>query len=101
MGPSNKEMQLCKNCQLYAYVLSTQGKEVPEEIQDCIDSYDYVVNCVSELLAELKGLDSDTFDKIVNNKEVLESRELSYWWEMQQEADRLHRLLSADVEDDD
>lgn len=101
MNPSNKEMQLCKNCQLYAYVLISQDKEVPEEIQDCIDSYDYVVNCVTELLEELKGLDSDTFERIVNNKELLESRELSYWWEMQKEADRLHKLLSADIQDDD
>jgi hypothetical protein len=95
MIPSNKEMRLCKNCQLYAYVLMAQGKEVPEEIQACIASYDYVVNCVAELSAELKGLDSDTFERIVNNKELLESRELSYWWEMQQEADRLHDALGS------
>ena len=95
MNPSNKEMQLCKNCQLYAYLLVSQGKEIPEEIQDCIDSYDYVVNCVAELSKELKGLDSDTFDKIVNNTELLESRELAYWWEMQQEADRLHDTLGT------
>lgn len=95
MSPSNKEMQLCKNCQLYAYVLVSQGKEVPEEIQDCIDSYDYVVNCVAELSEELKCLDSATFDRIVNNAELLESRELAYWWEMQQEADRLHDILGT------
>jgi len=95
MNPSNKEMQLCKNCQLYAYLLVSQGKEVPEEIQDCIDSYDYVVNCVTELFEELQGLDSDTFDRIVNNKELLKSRELSYWWEMQKEANRLHDSLGS------
>lgn len=96
MSPSNKEMQLCKNCQLYAYLLTSQGKEVPEEIQDCANSYEYVLNCVSELLAELKSLKSEVFDEIVNNKERLESRELAYWWEMQLEADRLHKLLSSD-----
>ncbi len=95
MSPSNKEMQLCKNCQLYAYVLVSQGKEVPEVIQECIDSYDDVVNCVAELSAELKSLDSDTFERIVNNKELLQSRELAYWWEMQQEADRLHDALGS------
>ncbi len=101
MNPSNKEMQLNKNCQLYVYLLESLGKEVPDEIQECAESYDYVLNCVKELLEEVKGLDSETFDRILNNKEVLASRELSYWWEMQQEADRLHKLLSADVEEDD
>lgn len=98
MSPTNKEMQLSKNCQLYAYVLKAQGKEIPEEIQDCIDDYEYVVNCVAKLYEEIKNLNKDSFDKILNNKESLESRELSYWWDMQQEADRLHRMLSADVE---
>lgn len=97
MNPSNKEMQLRKNCQLYAYVLLSLDKEIPEEIQDCIDSYEYVVNCVAELSQELQSLDTDTFEKIVNNTELLESRELAYWWEMHQEADRLHRSLSSDI----
>lgn len=98
MSPSNKEMQLRKNCELYAYLLTSLGKEIPEEIEECLESYDYVSNCVAELYKELQGLDSQTFDKIVNDKEKLESRELSYWWQMQQEADRLHRLLSSDAE---
>jgi len=99
MEPSNKELQLCKNCQLYAYLLEAQGKEVPEEIEDCVNFYEYVVDCVSELYAELKSLDGDTFEKIVNNKDSIQSRELSYWWEINQEADRLHRALSADMEE--
>ena len=93
MNPSNKEMQLCRNCQLYAYVLESQGKEIPEEIQDCIDSYDYVINCASELAKEIKGLDSDAFERIVKNPQLQKARELDYWWEMQQEADRLHGTL--------
>ena len=79
-------------------MLKSLGKEIPEEIEECLESYDYVINCVAELKRELQGVDSQTFDKILNNKEKLESRELSYWWQMQQEADRLHRLLSADFE---
>ena len=98
MSASNKEMQLRKNCELYAYLLESLGKEIPEEIEECLESYDYVINCVAVLKRELQGVDSQTFDKILNNKEKLESRELSYWWQMQQEADRLHRLLSADFE---
>jgi len=97
MNPSNKEMRLRKNCELYAYLLTSQCKDVPEEIQECADSYDYLLNCVAEISQELEGLDSDTFDRIVNNTESLESRELAYWWEMQQEADRLHKVLSSDV----
>lgn len=91
MNPSNKELRLRKNCQLYVYVLVSQGKEVPEEIQECAHSYDYdfLVDCVKQLSDEIEGLDSDTFEKIVNNKESNEARELAYWWEMHQAANRL------------
>ena len=84
MNPSNKEMQLRKTCQLYAYVLESQGKEVPEEIQECTVSYDHPVDCVRELAQALKDLDSDTFEKIVNNTQSKKARDLSQWWEMYQ-----------------
>ena len=66
MNPSNKELRLRRNCQLYVYLLVSQGKEVPEEIQECADSYDYdfLVDCVAQLSGEIEGLDSDTFEKI-------------------------------------
>ena len=91
MNPSNKELQLSKNCQLYVYVLNSIGKEVPEEIQECANSYDYdyLVDCVTQLSAELESLDSETFDKVVNNNESQEARELAYWWKMHQEANKL------------
>lgn len=98
MSPTNKEMQLRKNCELYAYVLKSLGKEIPEEIEDCLESYEYVTNCISELFLEIQNLKDEEFERLVNNKDILESRELAYWWEMQQEADRLHKLLSCDVE---
>jgi len=101
MSPSNKEMQLRKNCELYAYLLKSLGKEIPEEIEDCIADYEYVLNCVAELYKAVESLSSEDFERIVNNKDILESRELAYWWEMQQEADRLHRMLSADIEDEE
>lgn len=84
MNPSNREVQLRKTCQLYAYVLTSQGQEVPEEIQECADAYDYPVDCVTELSQVLKGLDSDTFEKIVNNSQSKEARDLAQWWEMYQ-----------------
>ncbi|PHS40688.1 MAG: hypothetical protein COB07_04045 [Sulfurovum sp.] len=84
MSPTNREVQLRKTCQLYAYVLVSQGKEVPEEIQECADSYDYPVDCVAKLSQVLKGLDSDTFEKIVNNSQSKEARDLANWWEMYQ-----------------
>ena len=95
MNPTNKEMQLRKTCELYVYVLVSQGKEVPDEIQECADSYDYdyLVDCVAELSETLEVLDSDTFDRIVNNTQSKEARDLAYWWEMQQEADRLSKAL--------
>ena len=87
MGNSNRELQLRKNCKLYAYVLTTQGKEVPEAIYDCaedvdLDGYDNLVDCVAELADAIKNFDSDSFEKIMNNPESSESRELSQWWEM-------------------
>ena len=91
MNPTNKELRLRRNCQLYMYLLVSQGKEVPEEIQECAHSYDYdfLVDCVAQLSSEIAGLDSDTFNRIMNNKESNESRELAYWWEMHQAANRL------------
>jgi len=95
MNPTNKELRLRKNCQLYVYLLVSQSKEVPEEIQECADSYDYdfLVDCVTQLSDELEGLDSDTFEKIVNNTESNDARELSYWWKMHQEANRVREEI--------
>lgn len=84
MNPTNQEMQLQKTCQLYAYLLALQAKNVPEEIQECSVSYEHLVDCVSDLAQELKDLDSDTFDRIVNNKESQRARDLSHWWDMYQ-----------------
>lgn len=84
MSPTNREVQLSKTCQLYAYVLASQGKEVPEVIQECADSYDYPVDCVKELSQELRDLDSDIFDKIVHKAQSQEARDLEQWWEMYQ-----------------
>jgi len=86
---SNKEMRERKNCELYAYLLTSLDKEVPDEILECIISYDYPLDCVSDLFKELQGLDSVTFEKIVNNKDSKESCELASWWKMHQEATKL------------
>jgi len=84
MNPTNREIQLRKTCQLYAYVLKSQGKEVPEHIQECTASYDYLVDCVSQLSEAIQSLDSDTFEKIVNDPQSEKARDLSQWWEMYQ-----------------
>jgi len=84
MNPTNREIQLRKTCQLYAYVLVSQGKEVPEEILECTASYDYPVDCVAELSQALKSLDSDTFEKIVNDTQSKKARDLAQWWDMYQ-----------------
>jgi len=93
MNPTNKEMQLRKNCELYMYVLISQGKEVPYHILECAHSYDYPVDCVVALSEELKSLDSDTFDRIVKNTQLQEAKDLANWWEMHQEAERLSKAL--------
>ncbi len=84
MSPTNREVQLRKTCQLYAYVLSAQGQEVPEAIQECSDTYDYPVDCVKELYQALKSLDTETFEKVVNDPRSAQARDLSNWWEMYQ-----------------
>ena len=84
MNPSNREIQLRKNCELYVYVLASQGKEIPEALQECADSYDYPIDCVSELSKAIQGLDPATFDKIVNKSDSQEARDLANWWEMYQ-----------------
>ena len=97
MTPNNKEMRQHKNCQLYVYILSEQGKEIPDHILECASAYDYLVDCVHELAQEIEGLDVDTFERIMNDKDSLNARELSYWWEMKKEADKLHKALSSDT----
>jgi len=84
MSLTNREVQLRKTCELYAYVLASQGKEVPEMIQECADSYDYPVDCVKELSQALQDLDGETYEKIVNNTQSQEARDLAQWWEMYQ-----------------
>ena len=89
MSNANKEMQLRKTCRLYAYLLTAQGKEVPDAIEECRDcdgseDYDLLVDCVTDLSKELKSLDSDTFEKIVKNTDSNEAGELAHWWEMYQ-----------------
>jgi len=84
MNPTNREIQLRKTCQLYAYVLKSQGKEVPEDVQECTASYDYPVDCVAKLSQALQSLDSDTFEKIVNDPQSEKARDLAQWWDMYQ-----------------
>jgi len=84
MHPTNREIQLHKTCELYAYVLKSLDQEVPEEILECTASYDYLVDCVAELSQLIQSLDSDTFAKIVNNPDSKEARDLAQWWEMYQ-----------------
>ena len=96
MGPSNKELRLRKNCQLYLYLLTALGKEIPEVLQECADSedYDFLVESSSDLSREIENLDSENFEKIVNNQESQEARELSYWWKMHQEANQLGQKIT-------
>jgi len=95
MAPTNKQMQLQKNCRLYTYLLILQHKEVPDEILECAHSYecDYPVDCAVELSEELKALDSETFERIVNDPDSEEARELAHWWEMHQEAEKLRETI--------
>jgi len=82
MNPNNREVQLRKTCELYAYVLLAQDKEVPGEILECASSYDYPVECISSLSQEIQNMDSATFERVVNNPFSQEARDLAQWWKM-------------------
>lgn len=97
MSPSNKEMQQLHTCRLYSYVLAQQGKEVPEEIQDCAISYDYLLDCSADLAREIEGLDSEAFERIMHNPQSKYAKDVSNWWDMYQEADRLRKALFSDT----
>jgi len=84
MAPTNREIQFQKTCELYAYVLMSQGKEVQYHIEECANSYEYPVDCVKELAQEIESLDEKTFEKIVNDTKVQEARDLANWWKMYQ-----------------
>ncbi len=84
MSPTNREIQLRKTCQLYAYVLSSIGEEVPDAILECTISYDYPVECMNELVETIKGLDEETFEKLISDRENELARDLEQWWQMYQ-----------------
>lgn len=86
MNPTNREIQLRKTCQLYAYVLASLGKEVPQEIEECADSHEYdcLIDCVAQLSQLLASMESETLEKIVNNSQAPLARDLAQWWEMYQ-----------------
>lgn len=97
MRPNNKEIQQRKNCELYTYVLEMLEREIPEEIVECLISDDFFVDCVEELGNTLHSLDNETFDKLVNNKNTTKSQDLKQWWNMYQEAEKLHKSLASDM----
>ncbi|MDQ7044701.1 MAG: hypothetical protein Q9M32_02120 [Sulfurimonas sp.] len=89
MGLSNREIQQRQTCKLYAYVLASQNKEVPYHLEECAayhptDEYDSLFDCTKELSDEIKAFDDATFDKIVNNKDSEDAKELTKWWKMYQ-----------------
>ena len=86
MNPTNREIQLRKTCQLYAYVLVSLGKVVPQEIQECADSHEYdcLIDCVAQLSQLLASMESETLEKMLNNSQAPLARDLAQWWEMYQ-----------------
>jgi hypothetical protein len=50
---------------------------------------------VAELCSELRKLDAETFDKVVYNAKVPESRRLADWWEEHEAADNAR--ISAEL----
>ena len=98
MSSYNQELQLKKNCELYVYLLVELKAEIPEDVLECALSLDYPVNCAKELAETIGQLDSETFKRVMHKENSQEAQDLRNWWEMSQEADRLHKFLSADSE---
>ena len=94
MSATNKEIQQRKTCQLYVYVLTSLGREIPYEIHECADDYDYIIDCSAQLAQTLKELDSETFYNLLNDRESQMSLDLAGWWEMYKEADRLRQMFA-------
>lgn len=84
MNPTNKELQLRKNCLLYRYLLQALDKDVPEPIQECADAddYDFLVDCVDALSETLNALSDDTFHDLISKNNTPEAKELASWWHM-------------------
>ncbi|MDF1875324.1 hypothetical protein JHD48_06225 [Sulfurimonas sp. SAG-AH-194-I05] len=79
MGLANRELQLRKTAQLYAYILTVQKKEVPEAVYDDEYPSDYM----TQLVQEIQGLDGDTLQKIIYTQSQ-EAQGLAEWWAMYQ-----------------
>lgn len=86
LNPSNKELQLRKNCIVFKFLLEVLGREVPESIQECAEDeeYEYLVECVDELAATLSQLDEHVYKSLILDNNTPEARELASWWEMHQ-----------------
>ncbi len=84
MSPTNREIQLQKNCQLYRFVLHSLHKEVPYAIEECAHSYEYPVDCSKELAALLSQLDAATLNDLMSTPDCVEAYHLRQWWEMYQ-----------------
>ena len=93
MPEYNKAMQQKKSCELYAYVLTEQNKDVPDDILECIISDDYLVDCALQLANEIQGMDSETFKRLVYGNESTLSRDLANWWTMYQESEKLYKEI--------
>lgn len=89
-GPSNKELQLRKNCQLYAYILQYIEAEIPDHILECLmdEEYEYLVECSQDLAKLIESLNEDQFNELMHG-ECESSRELKHWWDMNQQANKM------------
>lgn len=91
---TNKEIQLRKTCQLYAFVLEHLGHEVPEMIEECAQDFEYPVECAKELIALLEATDRKTLDIMMHSNATSLGRDLANWWQMQKEADELRKAIT-------
>lgn len=95
MQPTKKEEYRQKTCHLYAYALTTLGREVPEEVVRGAGSVYTSHDPTAALCELLQGLSDDGLERVVYNAHSADSRRLADWWEAHQEADRIREEKDA------
>lgn len=93
MPAYNRDMQQRKTCQLYVYLLTVLGKEVPYTVEECANSYEDLIDCSMELAKELEALKSEEYERLITAEDSTIGNDLALWWEMYQEMDSLRKSM--------
>jgi len=89
LAPNRKELEHRRAGVLLVYVMLQLGQTAEQwMIDEAKNLYARSERTIPALCAALKGMDDDTFERIVYSPRNKTSRDLANWWEDHQEADR-------------